>query len=128
MPSGGQNRVSEDVRRRRGTYRPDRSDRAYGDAGMPESEENKAWSIYVDHGRETFIKASRGEDVKADIAFLRQAENALRQAGFITQDNCFSALADIASAVYSDSFPRPVTRVKRNSATGKSQPAKTKQT
>lgn len=94
-------RVPEDVRRRRGTYRPDR---AYDDA-MPESEENKAYAIYVEHGRETFIKASRGEDVKGDIAFLRAAENALKLAGIIRQENCYAALAEIASAVYKDSYP-----------------------
>ena len=69
-------RVPDSVKKRRGTYRPDRSENAV----KPEPE-NEALSQYLDLAKEAFANGLKGFDVTSEIEYLRAAESALYQNG-----------------------------------------------
>ena len=87
-------RVSDDIKRRRGTYRADRAE----DAPTAEAE-NEALALYKDLARDTFKRALGGSNVIRDLEYLRQAEAALYDNGIATHDGSqwnMSKLVEIA--------------------------------
>ena len=86
-------RVSDAEKRRRGTYRRDRSENARTEP------ENEALAEYKELGMKAYDRAVHGADVASDVEYLRQAEDALADNGIVTPDGTpwkYSVLADLA--------------------------------
>lgn len=87
--------VPADIRKRRGTFRPDRDYAAEAEA------EDEALTEYKALARAAYARAMKGDDVAREIEYLRQAEAALARNGITTREGArwnFSTLVKIATA------------------------------